>query len=102
MLFKIILLAATTFGLSNAACTFTGYSNADCTGNKGKEREVTSAGDCIELGGRQSFLLSSDCHLVTVVTHTGSGCSGPIPSDNDLTAGCQSIGSELSAFVQLR
>ncbi|KAI3325738.1 hypothetical protein HD806DRAFT_455452 [Xylariaceae sp. AK1471] len=105
MLFKSTLVfttAAVTFGLANAACTFTGYTNADCTGSKGAEDTVTSAGRCIKLTGRAAFYLSSDCagKTVEIAQRTGAGCTGDMPVDTTLIPGCYRISDGVvSAFV---
>ncbi|KAI0450062.1 hypothetical protein F5B21DRAFT_492427 [Xylaria acuta] len=102
MLFKQALVLATTVALSNAACTFTGYTNADCTGSKGAEDAITSSGRCINLTGRAAFWLSADCagKTVEIAEHTGSGCTGDVPSDNTLIPGCYLISpGVVSAFV---
>ncbi|KAI0909625.1 hypothetical protein F4824DRAFT_498868 [Ustulina deusta] len=101
MFFKSgLILAATIVGLTNAACTFTGYNNADCTGGSGSADALTSTGRCINLTGRAAYKLSSDCGTVRVEGHTGSGCTGSIPDANDLIAGCHQIGpGDVSAYV---
>ncbi|KAL4730839.1 hypothetical protein ACLX1H_002881 [Fusarium chlamydosporum] len=95
MQIKAILFAAfATYGMVDAGCYMRAMSGPNCTGEPGAVRHITRANVCINVEGRQSYLVhGADCKHVRHIKYWKKSCGGTPDQTNDLPSGkCYNVG----------